>query len=142
MNAGETAYLWLALSFLIAAVARAFNRPGFAWFLFAVFLSPLIAAVVLAWLGKTDEEKPRSPGALSNPPSFVPKGVAYRGRKPADFSPRKEVWVFIARTQTWQRGSVVGYFSNWLVEVSVISAVPGDPRYFDVRTDEIQLRIR
>jgi hypothetical protein len=47
-------FFWLVLAGVIGAVAAARNRSGFGWFVIAVLISPLLAGLVLALLGRGD----------------------------------------------------------------------------------------
>lgn len=45
--------LWAVFAILIGVWAGAWGRSGFAWFIIALILSPLIAAIILLIAGKT-----------------------------------------------------------------------------------------
>lgn len=46
---------WLVLAGVIGVVATARNRSGFGWFVLAVLISPLLAGLLLALLGRGDD---------------------------------------------------------------------------------------
>ena len=50
-------FLWVVFSFLVLAVASSKGRSGCAWFFISLIISPLIAIIILACMGDSDEKK-------------------------------------------------------------------------------------
>jgi hypothetical protein len=49
--------MWIVFTIVVAIVAQGWGRSGFCYFLLAFFLSPLVAAFILAMEGRTAENK-------------------------------------------------------------------------------------
>ena len=47
---------WIIVSVFVALIAKQMNRSGFAWFLASLLISPIIALIALAVVGKTESE--------------------------------------------------------------------------------------
>lgn len=47
---------WIVLSFAVCAVAKKKNRSGVAWFFISIFLSPIIAIIILSCVGDANKQ--------------------------------------------------------------------------------------
>ena len=50
-------FLWVFFTFLVTAVASSKGRSGCAWFFISLIISPLIAIIIIACMGDSDEKK-------------------------------------------------------------------------------------
>lgn len=50
-------YFWLTFSLAVAILARRYRRTAIGWFIFAIFLSPVLAAFFVLALGPKAHKK-------------------------------------------------------------------------------------
>jgi hypothetical protein len=74
----EIAFLWFAFAVVVGVAASARGRNGAGWFILALFISPLIALLLVLVMGRQESEAAPALAAQPFEPDGIHAGIPYR----------------------------------------------------------------
>jgi hypothetical protein len=74
----EIAFLWFAFAVVVGVAASARGRNGAGWFILALFISPLIALLLVLVMGRQESEAAPALAARPFEPDGIHAGIPYR----------------------------------------------------------------